>query len=149
MTIIVWDGEQLATDCAATDDISLWETIKAWHWADDRGDVVLSGAGPLASILAMREWYKDGAIPAYFPPEQSGESFCHFLVVTRDGLLRYEQSPHPIEHGITACAFGEGKQFAYGALAMGADAETAVAIANSYSAHCGLGVKVYKPGGGA
>ena len=140
MTIVVWDGRCLATDTAATDETVQWETEKAWHWEN----VILSGAGPLKTILEMREWYKQGADQNKFPSAQQSSLFCHFLVLTPDGLLRYEQGPIPIDHGYYKCAFGEGRKFAMGALAMGADAGTAVQIAIDHSVHCGLSVKLYK-----
>lgn len=139
MTIIVWDGHSLSTDRAATDGQAKWKTTKAWRW----GDKILSGAGPLQSILAMREWYKEGADPKNFPLEQLSLP-CHFIVVTKEGgLIRYETGPIPIEHGRAQCAFGEGRDFAYGAMAMGADSEQAVMIANTFSIHCGQGVQTF------
>jgi len=142
MTIIVWDGQTLATDCAATDGDALWKTIKAWPWKGE----ILSGVGSLPAILAMREWYKHGAVVTAFPPIQLTPQFCHFLVVTQTGLLRYEQGIIPIEHGAEPCAFGEGRDFALGALAMGATAEQAAIVANQHSPNCGMGVKLYKLG---
>lgn len=139
MTIIAWDGKHLATDCAATDGAAKWQTTKAWYHAG----VILSGAGPLQTILSMREWYKRGTIPDDLPPAQLSPKWCHFVVVTTEGLLRYEQGPHPIDHGFNMCAFGEGKDFAYGAMAMGATAQEAVQVCNKFSNTCGLGVQTY------
>jgi len=139
MTVIVWDGSTLATDKAATDGAAQWETTKAWRWNNE----ILSGAGPLQTILTMREWYKDRP-GNLFPSVQQGPDWCHFVVVTRNGLLRYEQGWIPIDHGWDQCAFGEGRDFAYGAMAMGATAAQAVEAANKYSVHCGLGVEEYK-----
>ncbi len=144
MTIIVWDGTTLATDRAATDGAAQWETEKAWVTYTEIGKVILSGAGPLQTILTMRDWFKAGALPNEFPSVQLSPQFCHFVVITPLGLSRYEQGPIPIEHGRLKCAFGEGKDFAYGAMAAGANAATAVAIANEHSVHCGLGVATYK-----
>ncbi len=148
MTVVVWDGETLATDCAATDGVAKWESTKAWEgYCADYGDVIISGAGPLQTILRMRDWILGSNPHRVFPKQQEGPQFCYFLVVTKhQGLLRWEQGPIPIEHGYSKCAFGEGKDFAYGALAMGATAEEAVKIANEYSVHCGLGVKTYHLG---
>ncbi len=140
MTVIVWDGKTLATDAGAADETAMWKTIKAWRY----GEVILSGAGPLASILAVRAWYMAGAVPNEFPSVQQTPQFCHFVVVTAEGLFRYEQSPHPIQHGFEPCAFGVGKDFAFGALAMGADARRAVEIANEHSPYCGMGVHTYE-----
>lgn len=143
MTIIVWDGNVLATDCAATDGAAKWETIKAWYHEDARGRCILSGAGPVQTILSMREWYKRGADPDLFPFAQLSPDWCQFVVVTSEGLSRYEQGPYSIHHGNAICAFGEGRDFAYGALAMGATAARAVEICNKFSNSCGLGTRVY------
>ena len=142
MTVIVWDGTTLATDVAATDGAAQWETEKAWHWKEE----ILSGAGPLQTILQMRQWYVEGALHNKFPDAQLGNQGCHFIAVNIHGLRRWEQGLIPIEHGRTACAFGEGRDFAYGALAMGASAEQAVEAANKHSPHCGMGVKLYTLG---
>ena len=144
MTIIVWDGSTLATDRAATDGVAKWRTEKAWYWGEGEDRLILSGAGPLHSILAMREWFKDGQEPSMFPVIQTTHP-CHFVVVSPyTGLYRFEITPSPIDHGRGQCAFGEGREFAYGALAMGATAQQAVEIANSHSPHCGLGVAEYR-----
>ena len=142
MTIVVWDGTTLATDAAATDGNNLWETEKAWEW----NGYILSGAGPLQTILQMRDWFQSGAPQNKFPAVQLTPQFCHFLVVSYAGLQRYEQGHLPADHGRYSCAFGDGKDFAYGAMAMGADAGQAVEVANKYSPHCGLGVKLYTLG---
>ena len=63
MTVVVWDGKTLATDKAASDGSAQWQTEKAWLF----GESVLSGAGPLQSILTMREWYRAGALHNNFP----------------------------------------------------------------------------------
>ena len=142
MTVIVWDGVTLATDVAATDGVAQWKTEKAWQL----NDVIISGAGPLQTILQMRQWYVEGSLHNKFPDAQLGSNACHFVVVTEHGLCRWEQGPIPIEHGRTPCAFGEGRDFAYGALFMGATAKEAVEAANAHSTNCGLGVKLYTLG---
>ena len=145
MTIVVWDGKVLATDRAATDGAVQWEVTKAWYHQDPvLGTVVLSGTGPLRTILAMRDWYIAGALAPEFPNLQLSSKWCHFLVATSSRLLRYEQGDIPIDHGTNQCAFGEGRDFAYGAMAMGADAPTAVGVANKFSPHCGHGVNTYE-----
>ena len=144
MTIVVWDGDALATDCAATDGAAKWQTTKAWYHVIGGEVLILTGAGPVQTVLAMREWYKRGGMPDDFPPAQLSPHWCHFVVVSKDGLVRYEQGPYSIDHGRNKCAFGEGKDFAYGAMAMGATAAEAVAVCNDFSPSCGLGVAVYR-----
>ena len=143
MTIVVWANNILATDRAATDGTAKWKTDKAWYYGEGDNRIILSGTGPLYTILAMREWYKGGALENKFPKEQSSNP-CHFIVVSqKEGLTRYEQSPIAIHHGANACAFGDGRDVAYGALHMGATARQAVEAANAHSLHCGLGVAEY------
>jgi len=139
MSIVVWADGHLATDRAASDGETQWDTIKAWY---HKGEI-LSGVGLLTNILWVREWYKTGANPETYPPCQYRPLYCEFLVVDTDGLRRYAQCPVPIEHGFEHCAFGVGKQIAFGALGMGASAEQAVDIVNQYSPYCGLGVNIY------
>jgi hypothetical protein len=118
----------------------MWEQDKAWRL----GNAVLTGVGNMTLVLAMRNWYVAGRDASKFPTEQTlPDRWCEFIVATPDGLFRYERSPIPIEHGKNKCAFGYGKDFAYGALAMGATAEQAVSIANKFSPHCGMGVDVF------
>lgn len=145
MSIVVWDGDTLATDKAATDGTTKWTATKAWHHnIGSHMPLILSGVGPLQTILAMKNWAVEGADQNNFPSAQLTPLFCHFLIVSFTGLVRYEQGPIPIDHGRMKCAFGEGAPFAYGAMAMGADAAKAVEIANQHSVHCGLGVDTYK-----
>jgi|TARA_R110000744_G_scaffold173945_4_gene292690 hypothetical protein len=144
MSIVVWDGTTLATDRAATDGTTKWRATKAWRHTTDAGTpLILSGVGPLQTILAMKNWMVEGADQNRFPSAQLAPLFCHFLVVSPTGLIRYEQSPLPIDHHRCKCAFGEGAPFAYGAMAMGASAAKAVEIANQHSVYCGLGVDTY------
>jgi hypothetical protein len=148
MTIVVWDGETLAADRAATDGAAQWEIDKIW-WSlsPTNEEVLLSGAGPLQTILEMREWYKNGTKRSDFPQaQQEPSTWCHFILVDKEGLTRWEQGPHRIVHGTMKCAFGEGRDFAYGAMEMGANAERAVEVANKFSVHCGLGVITHKLG---
>ena len=143
MSVIVWDGVSLAVDNGATDGFSMWEAEKVWV---HKGKF-LTGAGTVSSILEMREWYKNGASPLSFPSTQRVlDTMCNFIVVDKTGLHRYEQTHIPIDHGFKICAFGQGKDFAYGALAMGATAEQAATIANKFSIHCGMGVSTYVMG---
>lgn len=139
MTIVVWDGKVLATDKAATDGSLQWETTKAWYI---RGTIV-SGVGLLSNILECRDWWAEGGEADKYPLCQSTDYYCEFLIVQLDGLWRYERMPTAIEHGKVPCAFGSGRAIAFGALAMGANAEKAVEIVNQYSADCGLGVATY------
>lgn len=140
MTVVVYDGASLAVDRGVTDGYTMWAQNKAWKF----NDCVVTGTGHMATVIAMRDWYMEGANPDKFPASLAlGDTYSELIVVSKAGLIRFERSPIAIEHGHYKCAFGTGKDFAYGALAMGATAEQAVTIANHYSIHCGMGVDVF------
>ena len=145
MTVIVWDGKVLATDRAATDGAAQWQTTKAWYFGEGRDCLILSGSGPVQAILQMRDWFVGGALRNEFPSVQLTSHFCHFVVVSPYvGLYRFEQGVPPIDHGYEPCAFGEGRDFALGAMSMGANAAKALEVANKHSIHCDLGVATYE-----
>lgn len=140
MTIVVYDGETLVIDRSGSDGVRKWEQIKAWFHPS--GEIV-TGVGPATTVMLMRDWYLNGADPSKFPREQKGRDWCEFIVVGIDGLVRYEQSHVPIDHGKYKSAFGSGRDFAYGAMAAGADAKEAALIACEFSNMCGAGFDVY------
>ena len=144
MTIVVWDGNSLATDRQANDGSQKWESDKAWYISRDEKVHIVSGVGVLQDIIELREWYRTGSSKNKFPiPSRSNRvSLTAQLIVVNetDGLIVYEGTPHPIVRGFIPCAFGDGKDFAMGALSMGASSVEAVAVANEHSLHCGKGV---------
>ena len=146
MTIIVWDGEGLATDRQATDGSHKRETDKAWYVARGDSTYIVSGVGLLKNKIELREWFKNGSEPKEYPLTGSvkGTISQQLLVVSsKDGLLVYEDTIIPECRGFEPCAFGEGKEYAYGALSMGATSVEAVHIANQHSLHCGKGIALY------
>lgn len=143
MTVIVWDGEKLVTDRKATDGTLKWESSKAWYVNSSlHGVCIVSGVGFLKQIITLRGWVANGLDPQQCPYSHD-EINCQLIVVTDNGLYQYDELPYPIERGFIPCAFGHGRDFAYGALAMGANAEQAVDVANRYSNYCGLGKEVF------
>ena len=144
MTVVVWDGKTLATDRMANDGSHKWESSKAWYASINQKPVIISGVGLLQHIVFLREWLKKGGKVEDYPRHILSQHHSPQLVLVKsDGLWVYEGVPVPVSRGFEPCAFGEGKDFAYGALAMGADAEKAVTIANEYSLQCGKGVELF------
>jgi len=139
MTVIVYDGSTLAVDRSMIKGDVLHSATKC----QVIGHTVLTGHGMGTQVAALYHWYKTGAQPDKFPISVRTNPLAELIVVTKDGLLRYEGSPHPIEHGKSKCAFGEGSPFAYGALAMGATAKDAVDVAIQFSPYCGGGIDVF------
>lgn len=140
MTVIVWDGKTLAADKRAVCHDRPATATKIWR---HKGEL-LAGAGTMTTCLMMRDWYKAGQEPKKFPdPQKDLETCCTFVVVRKDGTyLRYEGSPTPLEFNEPHFAIGSGADYAYGAIAMGANAVKAVEVASQYDIFCGNGVDV-------
>ena len=143
MTVIAWDGEVLATDTQCALGKAKYNAPKAWYETIGNTVCIVSGVGTLRNIHRHKDWVmqNDPSIP--FPYDSFKDHYYQFILVTKNGLLRYEGTPYPIEHGVNACAFGEASDFAYGALAMGATAIEAVKVAIQYSHQCGGNVESY------
>ena len=145
MTVIAWDGKTLATDRMANDGSQKWESSKAWYgMSKDKEVVIITGVGLAHYIRQLSEWYQQGMpdIKPYVPPSQA-----KLIVVQKDGL--YELSYKMLlPYDAPYCAFGDGKELALGALAMGATAGQAVNICNEHSLQCGKGVELFTLHGG-
>ncbi len=141
MTVIVWDGEMLAADKQATNS-GLKRAVTKIHKVN--GNLV-GFSGDWDYAQAMKQWLAEGAYPDKFPKHQEdNEKWVGMLVVTPDKkVFKYERSPIPMDMTESgSMAIGSGRDFAFGALAMGADAKKAVEIACLYEASCGMGVDV-------
>lgn len=142
MTIIVYDGVTLAMDGAGIHEGAKVPIVKAWQTI---GDEVVAGVGNAAQIAVMRDWYTAGAKSETFPETQRASNpWCELIVVGKHGLKRYENTPSAIQHGHHKCAFGVGKDFAYGALGAGADAQKAAQVALSYAPDTGHGIILFQ-----
>ena len=139
MTIIVWDGQTLAADKQATNGGLKRTTTKIF-----RVDNHLVGiSGDLDYAQAMIEWMRNGKTPETFPKHQEDDNkFVGVMVITPDRkIYKYERTTTPIDYTENAVlCLGSGRDFAYGALAMGADACRAVSIACDFDINCGMGI---------
>lgn len=141
MTIIVWDGKTLAADKQATNSGLKRKVTKIYKV---RGNLI-GFSGELDFAFAMKKWFEDGADVEKFPKHQEDDNkWVGMLVITPDKrVLKYERSPVPME--FTECdamCIGSGRDYAFGALAMGANAVRAVEVACEYENSCGMGIDV-------
>jgi hypothetical protein len=132
MTVIVFDGSTCAVDSGAPSDTTMLRVRKFWTRADE----LITGAGNSPHVAALVEWYLAGAKVEDFPPMVRAMRDAELIVVDRQGVRRYEAAPYAVDHGMTMCAFGGGRDFAYGALACGAPATQAAQVACRYSPVC-------------
>lgn len=135
MTIIAWDGKTIAADRQATTG-DMRVSVSKLNRLPNGEIVAFSGFVPLGQRLLA--WYSAGADPAQFPAF-TGDDFARLIVLGADGLRSYERVPHAMACEDPFAAFGDGRDFAIGAMRMGADAAHAVKIACEFSIYCGLG----------
>lgn len=132
MTVIVFDGATCAVDSGAVAETTMLRVRKFWI----RGDELITGAGETSHVVAMAEWYLAGAKVEEFPPVIHLKRDAELVVIDSRRVRRYEASPYGVDHGNVRCAFGGGRDFAYGALAMGATAAQAAEVACLFSPVC-------------
>lgn len=136
MSVVVWDGKTLAADRQATNG-NLRRTMTK---ITRHGDVLTAGTGTQTSTQAMREWVLAGANPSSFPTEHVDEH-TNLWVINRNGtIVKFENAPFGLVYHEKVFAEGSGRDFALGALFMGADAVKAVEAACVYDIYCGGGI---------
>lgn len=146
MSVIVWDGKTLAADKQATNAGLVHVCSKIFRI----GENLVGFVGDYDYLWGMKHWMETGANPDDFPAHQKDkDTWVGTFVVTPDGrLLKYERCPYPADFSQNKImCMGSGRDFAYGALEMGADAVRAVEIASKYESTCGMGVDTLTFGG--
>jgi hypothetical protein len=148
MTTVVWDGRRLATDRQVHSNgvrESITKIVTLEKYAGGR-DVIGACFGDLVSGLALVDWYKSGADPKQWPqqPAEANDRACLVVVNPRVSPLVkvYFREPFPQVIEDPFMAWGSGREFALGALAMGADAKRAVEVACEFDIYSGRGVDV-------
>lgn len=146
MSVIVWDGKTLAADRQVTDGGMIRQTTKIRSITKGKFKGFLMGAaGATATANLMMDWFEAGADPRFFPYEymKSDQLGATLVVITQDkDIFRYDHLPVPIIMEDEHYATGSGRDFAYGALSMGADAQRAVEVACEHSTECGVAIDI-------
>lgn len=146
MSVVVWDGKTLAADRQVTDGSMVRTTTKIRVIKTGKFKGYLVGAvGATATANLMMDWFEAGARPEYFPYEymKSDSLGASMVVITQDkDIWRYDHLPVPIVMEDEEYATGSGRDFAYGAMSMGADAAKACEIACTHSTECGVAIDV-------
>jgi len=134
MTTIAWDGETLAADTACVEGLMLVGRISkiGRYQTEQWGEVLAGSAGSAAAGDAWLAWLADGG-RGPVTPSPDAERF----VILRSGeILVWEPNePLPLTLAPGAYALGSGAAIALGALAAGAKAGRAVAIAAEIDCH--------------
>lgn len=138
MTIIVWDGKTLAADKQATNSDLVRKVTKIRRI---RGHLV-GVSGDWDRAQEIFDWFERGAEHEKLPAFQKADDFIGLLVITPDKrIFKYERSHVPMDFSEEDWfCMGSGRDYAYGALYMGANAASAVMAASAFSTSCGEGV---------
>lgn len=144
MSVVVWDGKTLAADRQVSDGSMVRTTtkIRAIKTGKFKGHLI-GAVGATATANLMMDWYEAGANPSHFPYEyaKSSEMGASLIVITQDKeIWRFDHLPVPIIMEDDEYATGSGRDFAYGAMSMGADAVQACEVACTHSTECGVAI---------
>ncbi len=142
MSVVAWDGKTLAADRQGTQGDLVLLACKIRRLPNN--DVV-AWTGEIERGLALAQWYEAGADPSRFPSFQGSENWTRLIVVPAKGRpFIFEQLPFRQTVLDRMAAWGSGRDFALGAMAMGATAERAVKVASRFASSCGFGVQSFR-----
>jgi len=136
MTVIAWDGDSLAADKASENCGMVLRVTKIRKLGSGE---VIAWCGKMENGLALARWYADGAEIDHWPSFQRTDDWSRLIVANEEHVFFYEQEPERQFVDEPFCAWGSGRDFAIGAMAMGANAAKAIEIASKYNIFCGLG----------
>lgn len=141
MSVIAFDGRTIAADRQVTHGTLILRGSKIRRLSN--GDVV-AWSGTMENGIAMAEWYEKGADPATFPASQKTDDWCRLIVIPKKGRpFTFEQLPVKQFIYDRRGAWGAGRDFALGAMEMGACAIDAVKTASRLCNVCGMGVESF------
>lgn len=144
MSVVVWDGKTLAADRQVSDGSMVRTTTKIRAIKTGKFKGYLIGAvGATATANLLMDWFEAGANPSHFPYEyaKSPELGASLIAITQDKeIWRFDHLPVPIIMEDEEYSTGSGRDFAYGAMSMGADAVQACEVACTHSTECGVAI---------
>jgi hypothetical protein len=138
MTTIAFDGTTLAADRKMGDRYNVQKIFKV-----PQG--YAAGCGDYDYVIEIVQWLCDGAdrnaLPQ-LPDKDRGRPDADVIVITPQGKVNWLSWPFlrfvPLSE--KKVAYGSGSDFALGAMAAGATAKQAVAIACKFDSHTGQGI---------
>jgi hypothetical protein len=140
MTVIAWDGRSLAVDRLAT-SFGLAAEVKKYKRLSTKEVLVCYGDHDKG--LIVMNWYEKGGDPEKYPKFQATDDWAGLVVASDKGIKIYNQEPVPLVFEDKFQAWGSGRDYALGAMAMGADAKKAVEITCELNVYCGKGIDVF------
>lgn len=139
MTTIAFDGETLASDRKMGDRYNVQKIFKV-----PQG--YAAGCGDYDYIVEIVEWLANGSdrenLPDLPDKNDDGDAMAEVIVVTPQGKVSWLSWPflRSVQLSERKVAYGSGGDIALGAMAAGATAKQAVAIACRYDPNTGQGI---------
>lgn len=136
MSILVYDGSSVVADRRVTHGGLITEAVKLWKVED----YLIGGVGTYTEVLQMREWWEKAytlgkEVEQIFFTKEVDFNFVSFAISGE--VMEYANCCIPIPVLEKKMAWGSGRGYALGAMAMGAGADTAARIAHQFDAYCG------------
>ena len=145
MSVIAWDGRELACDRMGVTGGVICTVQKYRHVGEAKQTIVVwNGTHEIG--MALADWYSAGADPATWPECQQSDDWAELIVAQPSGLQVYQRLPIPQPVLDRYAAWGTGREIALGVLAMGGAARMAAEIASRHLASCGRGVDAFSVG---
>lgn len=142
MTTVAWDGKTLAADSQMTSGAIRSRAVKIVR---SPNGFLAAGAGEWNSIVPWLRWVEGGMIPEEQPDSLHAKS--HVIIIDPKGkAFTFEGSTTRLPLLDKFWALGSGTELALGAMAMGADARTAVKVAAKFDVYTGGRIVVLRPG---
>ncbi|WFG37908.1 hypothetical protein 20Sep420_00023 [Pseudomonas phage 20Sep420] len=155
MSVIVYDGHMIAADMRATNSNgNIVKESKLTKLVIGEKNYFVATCGSSRFVSEVIDWMKDNLelIPSGRKafPTTAQDDFLAVVMTTDDNGMHvmecYEGSAYPDVYQLdqqNKHAFGSGAQYALGAMAMKANAVTAVKVASMLNAKCGDGYEAY------
>lgn len=140
MTVIVWDGSILAADRQSTNNGLKRSVTKI----KKIGDSLYGVSGSFDRAMVIFNWVEAGKQLDKWPEfQQKEEDYCYLVEIAPGGIIyKYEREPIPIPIEETQYSQGSGRDYAMGAMYMGANAVEAVKAACEFDTSCGMGIDI-------
>lgn len=141
MTVIAWDGRFLVADRLADTAGHKFQVCKIRLAKDIYSeDTAVAISGKFGAFDKLYD-YAIGKVQ--FPSSQEKDDWARLIVVTRGKLHWIEDVEGKIQTSAKFIAFGSGRDYALGAMQMGATALEAVRATSKLCVDVGLGVSIY------
>lgn len=141
MTTICWDGETLAADSQSTTGSTRGKAVKI---AKNKAGFLVAGAGEFAVVKHWMRWVLNGMLVDDQPQTAAKSDIVIIEPRGRAVMFCGNAISQPLPR--KQWAWGSGSDYALGAMAMGADARQAVAVARKLDIYTGGRIIILTPG---